>query len=385
MKGHIRPRGKGTWVIVLDVGRDEKGERRQKWHTVHGTKRDAEAELAQLLHELNTGGYVEPAKLTVAQFMEQWLNDYAQHNVGAKTCQEYRKFVHNHIAPGLGRHKLADLRPLHIQAFYSRMLKEGRVRGTGGLAPQTVIHLHRILHKAMEQAVKWQMVARNPVDAAEPPKAERKEMKVFEAGQVDLLLQAVEGTLFHIPVVLAITTGMRRGEILGLRWQDVDLEAATVTVRRSVEQTQNALGFKEPKTQKSRRRIPLPASVVPILVRHKAWQAQNRLLLGDAYDNQDLVCSREDGSIFPPDHLSNLFRDVLRRAGLPHFRFHDLRHTHATLLLQEGVHAKVVSERLGHSTIGITLDVYSHVLPSLQEEAARKVDNLLRAALCNDR
>jgi integrase len=272
---------------------------------------------------------------------------------------------------------LPKLSPLHIQGFYSRALAEGRKDGKGGLSAQSVVHLHRVLHKALAQSVKWQMLARNPVDAVEAPRAERPEMRALNEEETGRLLGVLEGSRLYIPVMLAVTTGLRRGEILGLRWCNVDFTRRTITVVETLEQTKGGLRFKSPKTHRSRRSIALAAMTVEGLRAHRLKQAEERLALGPAYCDQDLVCTRSGGESWPPGLFSATFAAFVRQSGLPKFRFHDLRHTHATQLLRAGVHPKIVSERLGHSGIGITVDIYSHVLPNIQEEAVHRLDSLL--------
>ncbi len=381
MKGHIRKRGTRSWAVVIDLGRDANGKRRQKWHTVHGAKRDAQRELADLLSSLNKGDYVEPSRMKVSEYLDRWLSEYAKLNVSPKTYERYTDIISRNIKPALGEYHLSKLRPLHIQSFYTDALTQGRKDGRGGLSAQTVLHFHRVLRKALQQAVKWQLLARNPTEAVEPPRPQRKEMQVVDEAGTARLLHAVEGMRLYMPVLLAVMTGMRRGEILALRWQDTDLEKGQVAVRRSLEQTRDGLRFKQPKTGKGMRSVALPGIAIQVLRRHKTEQAQERLRLGPAYEDNDLVCPRPNGSPWPPDSLSTAFAGHIRRSDLPRVRFHDLRHSHATQLLRHGIHPKVVSERLGHSKVGITLDTYSHVLPGMQEEAASKVDAALRVAI----
>jgi len=206
-------------------------------------------------------------------------------------------------------------------------------------------------------------------------------MQAFDESQTATLLGAVDGHRLYAPVLLAVTTGMRRGEILGLRWKDVDLQAATLAVRQSLQTTREGLSFKAPKTKKGRRSISLGPTAIDGLRRHRAGQAKVRLALGAAYQDNDLVCARPDGAPTDPGEVSKGFAALVRQIGLPPIRFHDLRHTHATALMRAGVPPKVVSERLGHSSVGITLNTYSHVMPGMQEDAAQKVDATLRAAL----
>ena len=381
MKGHVRRRGRTSWAIVLDLGRGVDGRRRQKWHSVRGTREDAERELGRLLNEIGTGAYVEPANISVADYLERWLSDYAHSTVAPKTFERYREIIRSHVIPALGKWKLVKLRPLHVQTFYSDALNWGRKDGKGGLSRQTVVHFHRVLHKAFAHAVKWQLLSRNTIDAVQPPRAERKEMQALDDSEIAKLLQHVDGKLLNMPVLLAVTTGLRRGEILGLRWSDVDLKGLRLQVTQSLEQTSEGLRFKSPKTTRSRRTIALPGLTVEALRAHYVNQGKQRLQLGSAYEGHNLVCARSDGAPWPPDHLSTAFSALVRKSKLKRIRFHDLRHTHATQLLRIGIHPKVVSERLGHSNIGITLDTYSHVLPGMQEAAAEALNMSIANAL----
>ncbi len=380
MRAAIYEAGAGKWRIVYDAPPGPDGRRKQKSVTVRGTKKDAQRKRTEILHQLQTGSYVDPARTTVREYLERWLQEYVVPNLAAKTAQEYARMIRKYVIPCVGAVRLTELTPLRLVSFYNKMQREGSLRGNGGLSAQTVVHLHRVLHKALQQAVKWQILIRNPADAAQPPKCQRIEMRVLPDDQVSKLLIAAEGTTLYMPVLLAISTGMRRGEVLALKWQDVDMDAGFLSVRRSLEQTRAGLSFKSPKNSKSKRTVVMPANLARALVKHKGIQAQNKLLLGEGYQDLGMVCCYPDGRPVNPNYLTSAFPGLLQRAGLPHIRFHDLRHTHATMLLAQGVHPKIVSERLGHCTIGITLDTYSHVLPSMQEEAARKIDGILDAA-----
>ena len=384
MKGHVRKRGKASWAIVIDIGRDASGKRRQKWHAVKGTKTQAEAELTRLMNELRVGEYVEPSKMTLTTYLERWLRDYAKPRVSPKTYERYKQIVDAAIAPALGSHTIAKLRPLHIQAFYAEALSSGRKNGKGGLSAQTVLHYHRLLHKALSQAVRWQLLARNPAAAVEPPRPQREQMRALDEAETATLLKLVEGKRLYLPVLLAVTGGLRRGEILALRWQDLDLATGRAVISRSLEDTQDGLRVKSPKTERGRRTVVLPGYTLDALRSHKAQQAAKRLAAGPVYQDNDLICARGDGTFWAPDAFSTAFAALVRGSKMMHFRFHDLRHTHATQLLRQGVHPKIVSERLGHSNIGITLDTYSHVLPGMQEDAVATFDVALRNAIKSD-
>jgi integrase len=380
MKGHIRPQGDRSWSIVLDIGRDAAGKRHQKWHTAHGTKRDAQKELTRLLNQVESGGYVDSGRLTVAKFLERWLKDYARPNVTARTFQGYESIVREHLTPALGQYRLDKLQPIQIQAYYSTATSPGYRKGGGALSPTTVLQHHRVLREALKHAVRWQILARNPADAVQPPRKAQKQFDALSDERSFGIMEEAKGTRLYVPIVVALGTGMRRGEILAVRWKDVDLNSGVLSVRASLEQTSQGVSVKEPKTAKGRRTVALPAFVVEVLRKHRTEQAKQRLALGSAFDDQGFVCQVEAGGFWHPDTFTAVYRSFARRHGFQGVRFHDLRHTHATQLLSAGVHPKVVQERLGHSTISITMDIYSHVMPGMQEEAAAKLDTLFQAA-----
>jgi integrase len=373
MRGHLVKRGK-IWSIVLELGTDENGKRRQKWIAFQGNKAEAQAELTRLIHEANSGMHVAGATMTLHAYLDRWLEDYARNSVTPKTFERYFEHVRNHIKPRLGHIQLAKLTPLHIQGFYQQCRTEGRLNGKGGLSERTVLHLHSVLHSALKQAVRWQLIPRNPVDAVARPKPQPAEMHYLSEDEAVALIATSKETPYGTIVELALASGARRGEILALKWTDFDFASKSMSINRSLEQTRGGvLRFKPPKTKKSRRRIDLSEGIIQTLLSHKAEQTRRRLLLGAAYQGGDLVFCTGDGSPLRPDSISVWFKKLVARFGRPEVRFHDLRHTHATILLSHNVHPKIVSERLGHSSIAITMDTYSHVLPTMQEDAARAI------------
>lgn len=372
MKGHIRKRAEGSWTIVIYLGRDPAtGKKKYRWHTVNGTKREAEKVMARLLNELNTGQYVEPGKESVGAYLDRWLEG-RQVDLAYKTVQGYRTNIERHIKPRIGQVRLDKLRPAQIQALYTELRQTG-------LAARTVSYVHRTLHVALEQAVKWQILHRNPVDLVEPPKLSRPEVSVLDGAAVGTILEAIKEPRLAITVTLAVGAGMRRGEILGLRWTDIDLQTRVAYI---VQSSQRHIGegvqFTKTKTHRSRRAVALPGFVIGALEHWRAHQEEERRLMGSVYHDLGLVCTRHDGQPLDPDWVSKSFGRVARKAGFSGIRFHDLRHTHATLLLAAGVHPKVVQERLGHSQISMTLDTYSHVLPGLQHEAAASLEDIIK-------
>jgi integrase len=375
--GHIKRRSQGSWSIWYELPRSADGERRQKTVTIRGSKRDAERELCRIEYELQNGSHCEPTKITLAEFLDQWLIN-AENSVNRKTFEEYRRIAVNHVMPRLGGIRLSAISPLDIEGYYQQLLKSGRLDGEGGLSSQTIRHHHTLIHKALSQAVSWRLIPNNPADAVSPPRVERVEMIVLDEAQTALLLEYVSPTRLYIPVLLAATTGMRRGEILGLKWEDINLEAATLSIRRSLQQVKVGLSFKEPKSGRGRT-VNIPQVTVSALRRHKIEQMERRLQLGSEYQENGLVCPRQDGTPWLPSNLSKLFCEFIQRhPDLPKICFHGLRHGFATISLGRGIHPKIVSEGLGHSGISITLDLYSHAMPALRSEAASIFDTILQ-------
>lgn len=382
MKGHMRKRSKGSWTIWVDIGRDpETGRRKQQSFTVRGSKKDAERELRAILTRIEGGAHVKPTKLTVGEYLKQWLESYVATNATPKTRDRYEGIVRAHLIPAFGSLPLAALQPQRIQNYYSQALKSGRKDGNGGLSAQTVRYHHMVLCEALKHAVKRGLLIRNVVEATDPPAPERKEIAIIDADGVRLLLQAAKGTPYYACIFTAVYTGLRRSELLGLRWCDVDLDLATISVVQTLHQLQNgAYMFGKPKTKGSRRMIALSPSLALLLREHKQKQELDRMLLGKPLSPADLVFSNPDGSPLRPNTVSRAFEKLARTLGFQGIRFHDLRHAHATLVLRQGIHPKIVSERLGHRSVAITLDIYSHVLPGLQEAAAHRFEEGLQAA-----
>lgn len=375
MRGHVRKRG-GTWAVVVDLGQDDKGRRRQKWHSGYRTRRDAAHALTDILARLDTRSYVEPSKQTVSQYLSEWLSAIRT-TVGPGTWRSYRTNIEGHVLPRIGRLPLRQVTAIRLNALYADLLEQGRCDGKGGLSPRTVRYTHAILHRALRDAVRWGRLARNPADLADPPRANTPEMRVWTRVELARFLNHARNDRLYAAWLLLATTGLRRGELLGLRWADVDLAASRASVRQSLNSAAGKLEFLPPKTAKSKRSLALDPATVAALRSHRRAQFEERLAWGPAYRELDLVFCREDGTPVRPDSLSRSFSALVRAAGLSRIRLHDVRHTYATIALTAGTHPKVVAERLGHATIGITLDIYSHVLPSIQEEAATHVAALI--------
>jgi integrase len=371
MKGTIIKRGK-KWSVVIDVGRDEAGRRIRRWHSGFDTKREAEEARIEILSHLQRGSYTEPSKATVAEYLrQQWL-PAKKPTLEATTFAAYRSDVETKIVPAFGTRNLQRLTPAEINGFYADL-------ATRGLAAKTIRNVHGVLHRALGDAARWGLIGRNVADLADPPKAARPEIKTWTAAQVRTFLATTdEDRLIAMWIVLA-STGMRRSEALGLRWLNVDLNARRLAVVDTVVSVDNkaTLRLGETKTGGSRRTVALDSTTVAAVRAHRARQLEERLKAGHAWLDHDLVFCREDGSVLPPDWVTRKFQRAARSVRLEPIGLHGLRHTWATLALGANVPAKVVSERLGHANVGITLDRYSHVLPNMQEDAAEAVGQIL--------
>ena len=332
-----------------------------------GTKALAQRRLTELLREVDTGTLVEPARLTLAEYLEQWLRDSAAPRVSSRTLKSYRGNLDRYLVPKLGQIPLEKLTPRHVQEMEARLLQDGGSNG-GPLSPRTVFQVHRVLSKALNDAVKLGIVFRNVVDAVEPPRMTKYGAQFLGWEKVHAFLDRITDPLHQTLALLAIQTGLRRSEILGLHWRDIDFSAGTLSVRRAlIKLASGATELKVPKNGHGRV-VELPAESVNAL---RAHRERNRETAG----NGNFAFCHSDVSPLDPDLVSKWFRKDARTAGFEGLRLHDLRHTHASLMLSKGIHLKVVSERLGHSRIGITGDLYSHVLPSAQVEAVRRFES----------
>jgi integrase len=379
-QGSIRQRGPQHWELKFDLGRDPaSGKRITRYVTFHGTKREAQAELNRLLTRRSEGTYVDPTKMSLGEYLEHWLTVDIDRRVAAKTAWRHRQIVRHQIIPRLGNIPLRKLTAVHIEAAEAELQRSGYVKGRKsgqGLTAQTVLHIHRTLSQALAHAVKTGVLFKNPAEQVKPPRPPRREVAILTKPKVAAVLRAAEGTALYLPVLVGVTTGMRRGEILGLRWSDIDLHRATLTVNQSLERLAGKTALKPPKTSGSRRTITLPALTVEALKAHRAAQATERWL-----GKPELVFAHADGSALDPDSLTKGFEKLVAAAGVRRITFHGLRHTHISHELMDGVHVKIVSERAGHANVSITLTVYAAFIPTLQADAAAGVDAWLRHEL----
>src|SRR5262249_54987335 len=347
-----------------------------------GTKREAQAELNRLLSRRNEGTYIDPTKMTVGEYLQHWLVVHVDRRVAAKTAARHRGIVQHQIAPRLGNVPMRKLTAVHIEAFEANLQREGYVKGRKrgqGLTAQTVLHVHRTLSQALAHAVKTGVLFKNPAEQVKPPRPPSREIAILTKAEVATLLRAAEPTWLYLLVLVGVTAGMRRGELLGLRWSDLNLKAGRLTVNQSVERVRGKTVFKSPKTITSRRTITLPALTIAALKVHRAAQAAERMRLG--LGKPELVFSHGDGSPMDPDSITKAFNRLIKAAGVRRITFHGLRHTHISHQLMDGIHVKIVSERAGHASISTTLSVYAAFIPNMQADAAAGVDKWLRQAL----
>jgi integrase len=372
--GQVIPRGKRTFLLRIFLGRDATtGKRRYRNVNFHGTKTAAQTRLNSLLRDASLGLLVEPARTRLGEYLDQWLEGAAKVRVRPRTLQGYKELLGRYIRPDLGKERLSKLTPLQIQRTYAGMLDNG-------LSAKTVRHAHGVLRAALNQAVKWRLLVVNPALVVELPKTRKKEMQALSPEQATRFLAHAANDRLGALFSLALTTGMRPGEYLGLQWKDIDLKKGAVVVRRTlVPQSDGGWEFAEPKTAQSARTIPLPQSVTCALIEHRKEQAEEKLKAGQKYEDHDLVFAGPKGHAIQLRNLVNRhFKPILKQAKLPGtLRLYDLRHSCATLLLAQGEHPKVVSERLGHASITLTLDTYSHVLPTMQQQAADRLEAVL--------
>jgi integrase len=343
------------------------------------TRKEVQEKLKVALREQQQGTLVTTPKQTLAQFLTDWLENSQKQSVRPRTYERYEELVRLHIVPVLGRCELQKLSAQHLQTFYAKKAGEG-------LSATTINHFHNVLHKALDTAVKWNLVARNVCDLVSPPRRKQYEVQPLTLEQVHKLLAVVEGHYMEALFKVALATGLRRGELMGLKWQDINFDTGVLQVRRILSRVPTKMPGKgyveaEPKTQKSRRSIVIAPFALEALKLHQERQRGAKLKAGSAWQDHDYVfCTSIGTHLNPTRDMLGQLKSLLKKAGLPDIRFHDLRHSAATLLLSVGVHPKVVQEILGHSQIGITLDVYSHVLPSMQQDAINRLNAVIEGA-----
>jgi len=379
VKGSIRkPRNAGgTWAYRLDLGVDAAGARQQKQVSGFPTKRAAQAALNEALAGHQRGAYVAPSRETVAEFLTMWV-DGVKTELAPSGWTNYRNVIHVYVIPRIGRTRLVHLTPPKLKMLYAELLSTGRRDGSA-LSPRTVQLTHKILHRALSDAVKWRLIQSNPADAVRAPKGTRREMTVWTVEEASAFLNATAGDRLYALWLVALYVGLRRGELAGLRWKDVDLAGSTLTVAQQRTTADHQVVISEPK-KSSHRQLILASETVAALTAHRRRQVAERLAAGPLWEESGYVFVDDLGRPYHPQRLRDMFKVACESAGATPIRLHDLRHTMATMALQAGLHPKVVQEQLGHSGIGVTLDVYSHVPQAVHRDAAARVAALFNVA-----
>lgn len=389
MRGYTAKKGNRYYAVIYEGVDPATGKERRRWYPAGARKADAEKLVTELVKRHNDGEYRAPDRLTFGEYLtERWL-PVQRSQLKKTTFASYDNNIRLHVLPALGRVPIARLSPDQLDRLYTQLHESGRRnksrKGRPGLSASSVQYVHRIVRKALNDAVRKGVLPRNPALLADPPKRDPSarqrdgEMQVWTAQQLQSFLGLVDGQRLAPAFVVTAHTGMRRGEVAGLRWADVDFEKRLIHIRQAIVVVEYALEFTDLKSDNGERTIDVNDDVIRALQACRRRQAEERLLLGSGYEDRDLVFARPDGTPTHPELISETFDRVVTRSDLPRIRFHDLRHTHATLLLKAGVPIKVVSERLGHATASFTLDVYGWVLPGMQAEAAATFSRLMAA------
>jgi integrase len=369
-EGSIYQRADGMWVASVHVGYKD-GKRKRKY--LYGkTRGKVKEKLTKTLHDQQIGMPISYERQTVGQYLSYWLDESVKSTRRSTTYRSYEQNVRLHLNPQLGRVQLQELTPQHVQALMNDKLE-------GGLAPRTVAIMHETLRCALNQAMKWGLVPRNVADLVTPPRVHRDGIVPLSTEEAGSLLEAAKGHRLEVMFSVAVAVGLRLGEIRGLRWSDIDFESRTLYVRNQLQYVDKQWTFVEPKSRQSRRAIILPQFALIALRGHRTRQLEEQLAAGPAWQGWDLVFCSNVGGPLDDSNARRVLRKLIAKAGLRHFRFHDLRHTCASFLLAQNAHPRVIMEILGHSQISLTMDTYSHVMPSLKSDAADEMDRVLGA------
>ncbi len=373
MRGHIRQKGKGSWQIQVYAGTGPEGKRRRHFETVRGRKGDAQRRLTELLASLDKGVYTPPGRLTVAEHLRNWLEGYVKTNCSQRTLDGYQSIIETHLVPALGQLQLKHLHPQAIQSFYGKSCER--------LSARTVHHHHRVLSQSLKFAVRQGYLGRNPTDLVDAPSPRKKAMHTLTPSEVEVLLETAKDNFYYPVIYTAVSTGLRQAELLGLRWRDIDLDMLSISVSQVLYKRRGICQFKEPKTSHSRRRVAMTPKLALFLRDYRTEREWLYHELGKQLSLDDMVFTNAQGKPIDPCVLTHAFSRLVRQAGLNGMRFHDLRHTFASLMLLRGAKPKVISEALGHGSVAFTMDVYSHIINGMQEDAMALLDEVLPAGV----
>lgn len=381
-RGYIEKRGENSWRLVYEADRTFDGKRNRKSRTIKArTQKEAEKALSVFINEIEKGQRTNKDGIRFKDLVDIWIRDYAQDQLAPKTFSEHKRRLENRIIPVLGHFKLKEIDGSVLRQYYSSLKEPNtrRDRRPGILSPLTVLHIHRLISSILEKAVKWGYLISNPAKKVEAPKAPRQRLCIYDEDNMSKLIAALDTAdiKYRLMIYIAISTGLRRGEIMGLDWADINAETGEINVNKSSQYLPELGVFiKAPKNEHSVRRVFLSPSVLPLLKMHKAKQNDEREKLGSMWNESGKIFVTWCGKPMPPDTISRWFTNFLKRTGLPPVRFHSLRHASASLAIAMGVNVKTVSNRLGHATISTTMDIYSHALLKPDMEAAQKLDTV---------
>ncbi|MFC2018741.1 tyrosine-type recombinase/integrase [Chloroflexota bacterium] len=371
MRGSIRQKSKGSWQIQIYTGQGQNGKPHRHFETVRGRKGDAQRRLTELLSSLDKGVYTPPGKLTVAEHLHQWLEGYVKTNCSTRTLDAVKSIVEHHLIPSLGNTHLSQLHPQAIQAYYSKACDK--------LSARTVHYHHRILSQSLKYAVRQGYLGRNPCELVDPPSPRKKPMSTLTPSELEVLLDYASNNQYYPVIYTAVSTGLRQAELLGLTWRSIDLDYLSISVYQVLYKRRGVCQFNEPKTNHSRRRVSMTPKLAVFLRDYRLEREHLYRELGKALTLDDLVFANIEGKPLDPSVLTHNFAKIVKRSGLENIRFHDLRHTFASLMLLRGAKPKVISEALGHSSVAFTMDVYSHIIEGMQSDAMVLLDEVIPA------
>jgi integrase len=371
MRGNIRQKGKNSWQLQVYTGAGPDGKYRRHFETIHGRKSDAQKRLNELLVSLEKGIYTPPGRLTVAEHLHNWLEGYVKTNCSIRTFDAIQSIAEHHLIPTLGNVQLKQLHPQAIQAYYSKACEN--------LSSRSVHYHHRILKQSLKYAVRQGYLGRNPCELVDPPSPRKKPMRTLTPGELEVLLENASSNQFYPVIYTAVSTGLRQAELLGLQWRSIDLDYLSISVNQVLYKRRGVCHFNEPKTSHSRRLVSMTPKLAHFLREYRLERVELYRETGKELALDDLVFANVEGKPLDPSVLTHNFARIVKRTGLENVRFHDLRHTFASLMLLRGAKPKVISEALGHSSVAFTMDVYSHIIEGMQSDAMALLDEVLPA------
>ena len=392
MAGSIEKRGKNSYRLTVSEGFDLNGNPMIHRKTVHGTKKDAEVELAKFVTEVQNGLVVDGKSLRFSEFTEIWKRDYGSKELAPSTYKRYCRMLETRLLPYFGHFYINKIKPTDIMKFYDLLEKDTqlvRKKGNNGaktkkpLSGKTILEHHRLLRAMLHKAVYWQLIVANPAERVQPPKARKPKRKSYDDEQTKILLENLEllsseDTKYKVAIILTVFTGVRLGELMGLEWQDVDFKNGIISINRSSQYLSDMGVFtKVPKTESSIREIAIPEFIISLLEEYKLWYEEQKSIYGELWTNSDRLFVQVDGKPMHPSTISKWFVKYVGQIGLPVINFHGLRHTNASLLVAQNIDIAVISARLGHAQISTTLDFYVHPLLSHNRKAGYALENLL--------